>query len=58
MKRHTITKKQYDYLLPVFGLASGNHKIHHYVDRKHDKYYFWGTDEEFKDMLNRCAYLD
>lgn len=49
----TITKKQYDYLLPVM-----RSKLLHRIDRKIDKYYFIGTHEGHKDLLNRCKYLD
>lgn len=54
---YTLTKKQYDYLLPIFGNTTGTKKLLHTVDRKHDKYFFIGSDEEYKDALNRCKYL-
>ena len=56
---YPITKKQYDYLLPIYG-NSGTipGKLHHRVDRKVDKYYFIGTDTEYVDMLNRCKYIN
>lgn len=51
---YTITKKQHDYLLPVFGLsAKGVTKLHY----SRGQYYFIGTYAEYKDMLNRCKYL-
>jgi hypothetical protein len=51
---YKITEKQYNYLLPVFGLsAKGVTKLH----TSRGQYYFIGTYEEHKDMLNRCKYL-
>mgnify|MGYP007095022682 CR=1 FL=1 len=55
-----ITKQQYDYLLPIFGrsytsdpkLVTSNNKF------KSLEYFFLGTKEEYKDMLNRCKYLN
>lgn len=48
-----ITKKQYNYLLPVFGLR----KLLSVIDRRIDKYYFIGTKEQYLDLLNRCKYI-
>lgn len=55
---YTITEKQYNYLLPVFGLASNNPKLLRRIDRGIEKYYFIGTHAEHADMLARCKYLD
>lgn|SRR5574343_172135 len=56
---YSITKKQYDYLLPIYGNAGNSPvKLHHRVDGKLDKYYFIGTDMEYADMLNRCKHLN
>jgi hypothetical protein len=49
----TITKKQYDYLLPVFGIASSNNRLL----ARCGGYYFIGTHDEYRDMLNRCKYI-
>lgn len=57
MKSYQITKTQYNYLLPVFGLASGEQKLIYRTDKKIDKYYFIGTHEEYIDMLNRCKFI-
>lgn len=55
-----ITKKQYDALLPIYGLA-GTHN-HCLIERKNisgeSVYYFMGSKEEFRDAMNRCKYLD
>jgi hypothetical protein len=48
-----LTQKQYNYLLPIFGIASGNNKM---LSRL-NKCYFIGTNEEYLDALNRCKYL-
>ena len=48
-----ITKKQYDYLLPVL-----RKQLLHRIDRKHDKYFFIGSDDEYLDLLNRCKYIN
>lgn len=55
---YSITKKQYDYLLPVFGNASDNPKLLRRIDRGTEKYYFIGTHAEYVDMLARCKYLN
>jgi hypothetical protein len=49
----TLTKKQYDYLLPVL-----RDKMLRRIDRKIEKYSFIGTQEEYLDAINRCAYLN
>jgi hypothetical protein len=52
-----ISRKQYNYLLPVFGNC-GSQKLLSKMDRKVEKYYFIGDQGEYKDMLNRCRYLE
>ena len=56
-----ITKKQHDYLLPIFG-KSGCYKknrLYQKIDNSRgDRFFFIGTNEEHEDMLERCAYLD
>lgn len=52
-----ITQKQYNYLLPVFGNV-GSKQMLCRIDRKVEKYYFIGNNEEFIDLLNRCKYLN
>jgi hypothetical protein len=51
-----ITKKQHDYLLPVFGNI-GSKKLLQRVDRKIEKYFFIGEYSEYLDMLNRCKFI-
>ena len=51
-----ITSEQYNYLLPVFGNC-GSKKLLNKIDRKVEKYYFIGSQDEHKDLLNRCKYL-
>lgn len=53
---YQITKKQHDYLLPVFGKC-GTNRLLQRVDRKVEKFYFIGNYEEYLDLLNRCKYL-
>lgn len=53
----TITKEQFDYLLPVFG-KEGSNRLLSRVDRKIEKYFFIGNDDEYLDLLNRCKYLN
>ena len=48
-----ITKEQYNYLLHIYGLASGNYKI---IERANG-YFFIGTESEYFDLLDRCKYL-
>lgn len=52
-----ITKKQYDYLLPVFGNIGTKQLLYRNANGV-DNYYFIGTNEQYKDLLNRCKYLD
>jgi len=51
-----ITETQYNYLLPIFGNI-GTKQLYHTVDRKYDKYYFIGSNDNYVDMLNRCKYI-
>lgn len=52
---YTLTEKQYDYLLPIFGIcAPGVTKLLH----RQNRYFFIGTYEEYMDALNRCKYLN
>ena len=51
-----ITKKQYDYLLPVFGNI-GSKKLLQIIDRKIEKYFFIGDYSAYLDMLNRCKFI-
>lgn len=55
----TITKEMYDYLLPVYGLANSDNGFSTGTKlfNKADKYYFIGTDAEYKEALERCKYL-
>ncbi len=58
MSLFQITKKQHDYMLPVFGLAGMiSSRLMTRSDRGFDKYYFVGTREDYEDFLNRCKYL-
>ncbi len=51
-----ITREQYNYLLPIFGNV-GTKQLHTTTDRKVEKFFFIGTDEQYNDLLNRCAYI-
>ena len=51
-----ISREQYNYLLPVFGNC-GSQKLLMRVDRKVEKFYFIGSNEDYRDMLIRCRYL-
>lgn len=52
-----LTKNQYDYLLPIFG-NYGSKQLFSRIDRKIEKYYFIGSNDDYKDLLNRCKYLN
>lgn len=54
---YQITKKQYDYMLPIYGIPALN-KLHSRIDRKIEKFYFIGTENEYLEMLNRCKYIN
>jgi hypothetical protein len=51
-----INKKQFDYLLPIY-VHKGTNQLVQRVDRKIDKFYFIGTNQDFLELLNRCKYL-
>lgn len=51
---YSITKDQYNYLLPIFG-NSGILKTR--LLQRSDKYYFIGSNNDHVDMLNRCKFL-
>ena len=51
-----LTKKQYDYLLPIYGNI-GTKQLLSRIDRKVEKYFFIGTHSEYLELLNRCKYL-
>lgn len=59
MREHSfqITKKQYNYLMPVLG-NYGSKQLFSRVDRKIEKYYFIGSNDGYKDLLSRCKYLN
>lgn len=52
-----ITKKQHDYLLPIFGNI-GTKKMLAIIDRKVEKFFFIGNYDEYLDLLNKCKYLN
>jgi hypothetical protein len=52
-----LTKKQYDYLLPVLGNC-GSKQLLSRVDRKVEKYYYIGSCNDYKEVLNRCKYIN
>ena len=52
-----ITLQQYNYLLPIYGNV-GTKQLLTRIDRKIDKYYFIGSNDEYLDLLNRCKYIN
>ena len=52
-----LTKNQYNYLLPVLGNC-GTKQLFYRIDRKIEKYYFIGSYDGYKDLLNRCKYIN
>ena len=56
----TITQNQYNYLLPVFGIAAYSRTrllCRHFPGGK-ELYFFIGTNEDYEYMLAMCKYLD
>lgn len=49
-----ITEKQYNYLLPVYGIAAQG--VTRLLARR-SAFYFIGTQADYVEMLERCAYL-
>lgn len=61
MREHSfsITKKQYDYMLPIFGIAGCiANKMLCRVEKKIEKYFFIGTNEDYLEFLNRCKFIN
>ena len=52
---YTLTSKQYNFLLPVFGLAG---MFPRKILERGSKFFFMGTYADYLDALNRCKYLD
>jgi hypothetical protein len=52
-----LTKNQYNYLLPVLGNCFSK-QLFSRIDRKIEKYYFIGNHDNYKDLLNRCKYIN
>jgi len=55
--KHSITKKQYNYLLPIYGII-GTNKLLLTTNQGVEKYYFIGNYDEYLELLNRCKYID
>lgn len=51
----TLTKKQYNYLLPAYNLMRCARKL--FYDGARGTYAFFGNNEEIKDMYNRLIGL-
>ena len=56
MSKFQISEEQYNYLLPVFGII-GTNQMSCIIERKIEKYFFFGTYVEHLDLLNRCKYM-
>jgi hypothetical protein len=50
-----ITKEQYNYLLPVYGIGAGNKSG--IIREQNGAYLFFGSYTEFVYLNRRCAYL-
>ena len=64
-RNYPITKEQYNYLLPIWGLSDGfglNPRMRRLFEGKNKNretvYMFMGNENDYKDMLNRIKYLD
>ncbi len=53
-----IEQPIYNYLLPVYGICADN-KVNSYpmVSSMADKYFFYGTIYDHKEMLNRISFF-
>ena len=51
-----INRERYNYLLPVFGITAKN-KLICRIDRKVEKYFFIGSEDDHRDLLIRCKYI-
>jgi len=51
---YPITKEQHDYLLPVYGIVSGNKRIF----EKNGVFVFMGNKSEHEEMLQRIKYMN
>lgn len=55
MKTYYITEAQYNFLLPVPSMKA---KMRRIARKGKDAFTLTGTKEDYKDMLERCKYLD
>lgn len=55
MKTYYITEAQYNYLLPVPSVKA---KMKRISQKGKDVFIFTGTEGDYRDMLERCKYLD
>ena len=51
---YELTKKQYDYLLPIYGICAPQKTQ---LLERQGRYSFIGTYVEYTEALNRCKYL-
>lgn len=54
MYSYGLTKKQHDYLLPIYGICAPQKTQ---LLERQERHYFIGTYLEYVEALNRCAYL-
>ena len=50
-----ITKEQYNYLLPIYGICAGNKSG--IIREQNGAYLFFGSYKEYQFLIRRCAYL-
>lgn len=61
-RNYEISKEVYDYLLPVFGPCASDNGFKRDIDspfiiKRSGVYIFCGTPQNYKDMQERCKYL-
>ena len=58
MNSYPITIEQYNYMIAVPGFRAKMLRRRFPNDHTRDECSFVGSDEDYRDFLNRCAYLD
>lgn len=58
-RNYEISKEEYNYLLPIYGKCAKDNGMRNeaFIIERNDKYFFCGTEMDYKEMKERCEYL-
>lgn len=59
---YEIDKETYDYLLPIYGKCASDNGFKKGIDspfiiERNEKFFFCGTEGDYKEMQERCKYI-